>query len=77
MQKEFGGGYYIAILELFRGLDNKEYHGKELFELFEEKYGSGSYINFLKGLRHLIDEKKVKRSKPKAYNRRYYSLILK
>ena len=75
MKKEFGGGYYIAILELFQFLDKKEYHGKQLFTLFEERFGSGNYINFLKGLKHLVEEKKVNRSKPKEYNRRYYTLI--
>ncbi len=71
---QFKGGYYFAILELFE-IYKEAYHGKELFELFENKFGSGSYINFIKALRKLIKSGKVKAEKGKSYNRVYYSKI--
>ncbi len=75
--KEFRGGYYSAILELLVNIDKKEYHGKELFELFENKFGSGNIINFRKTLKKLVESKKLSRSNPREYNRRYYKLIIK
>jgi len=73
--KHFEGGYYIAILELLEDIEKKEYHGKELFKLFEERFGSGNYLNFGRALRNLIKNNEISRSKPKEFNRRYYKLI--
>lgn len=72
---QFKGGYYFAILEIFEEKQNKnkEFHGKELFNLFEEKFGSGNYINFNKALKKLKKSGEIQSVKSKHYNRVYYS----
>lgn len=79
MMKKFEGGYYFAILELLKDLkrknkNRKSYHGKQLFNLFEDKFGSGNYLNFLKALKQLKKSDRISIKKVKHYNRRYYSL---
>ncbi len=76
---QFKGGYYFAILELLDELevtepDKDEYHGKELFSKFEEKFGSGNRINFNRALRQLKKAKKIKSRQGNHYNRVLYSL---
>lgn len=70
--KEFGGGYYFAILELIETLD-EEYCTKDLFYLFEDRFGSGNIINFRKALKKLKETDKINFRKGKSMNRVYYS----
>jgi hypothetical protein len=74
--KEFGGGYYFAILELMDTLD-EEHHTKELFSLFEDMFGSGNLINFRKALKKLKETGRINFRKGKSMNRVYYSKIKK
>jgi hypothetical protein len=80
MRKRFDGGYYFAILELFEELNKKDkraYHGRELFEEFEEMFGSGNRINFNKSLRQLVKSGKLNKKKGKNFNQVFYSLKVK
>jgi RNA polymerase-interacting CarD/CdnL/TRCF family regulator len=72
--KEFGGGYYFAIIETMQTLKNKEYSTKEIYTHFEKKFGSGNIITFRKALKHLFKEGKIKTTKGKN-NSNYHKLI--
>ncbi|MGV9204342.1 MAG: hypothetical protein ACOC44_10045 [Promethearchaeia archaeon] len=75
----YSGGYYFGILELLDELEitepeQNEYHGKELFDKFEKKFGSGNRINFNRALKQLTKAKKIKSRPAGEKNRILYSL---
>lgn len=76
MEPRFEGTYYFAVLELLEDIEKTEYHGRELFSLFETRYGSGNYLNFLRILRSMAKNGTIKERKDKKTNRVYRRLVI-
>ncbi len=73
---KFRGGYYFAIIDTLKDLENKSYSTKEIYSHFEKKFGSGNIITFRKALIHLRKEGKITSKKGKN-NALYHTLLRK